>query len=117
VSDFRAAVYALVEQIPEGRVMSYGDLAAAAGSPRAARQVGYALAALPPDRLPDVPWHRVINARGRISGRGDSGRAEVQEHLLAAESVTFDASGRCDFERLRWFGFGEHEPYFKGPKG
>ncbi len=96
---FRARVYAVVRQVPEGRVVTYGDVAAAIGSPRAARQVGWALAALSD---PTVPWQRVINAQGRISGRGEVGRAVLQEQLLVQEGVGFDDSGRCDLKALRY---------------
>jgi len=102
---FDEKVWAMVTQIPEGRVCAYGDVAAALGSPRAARQVGFALARLDVDSRPDVPWQRVINAAGRISGRGQVVRAELQEHLLRAEGVAFDDSGRCDIRRLRFVDF------------
>ena len=100
---FHARVYAVVRRVPAGRVTTYGDVAAALGSPRVARHVGWALAAL---REPDVPWHRVINATGRISARGDLVRAEEQRRRLEDEGVTFDESGRCDLRRLRWVSAG-----------
>ncbi|MEZ4290587.1 MAG: MGMT family protein [Myxococcota bacterium] len=62
-------VYRVVRRVPEGRVATYGQVAAIAGMPGAARQVGWALNAL--DEADDVPWHRVINARGEVSGRGE----------------------------------------------
>lgn len=96
---FHARVYALVREVPEGRVTTYGDVAAGLGSPRVARHVGWALAALSDG---DVPWHRVINASGRISSKGDLVRAELQQRLLEAEGVGFDAAGRVDLRRLRW---------------
>ena len=79
--------------------MTYGDVASALGSPRVARQVGWALAALRDDT---VPWHRVINAKGRISFKGDTPRAVLQRARLVAEGVEFDATGRVDLHRLRW---------------
>ena len=102
---FDQKVYAMVRQIPPGRVCAYGDVAAAMGSPRAARQVGFALARLPLDQADDVPWHRVINARGMISGRGDLLRPELQEDLLKAEGIAFSVSGRCDLATLRFLAF------------
>lgn len=96
---FHARVYAVVRRCPPGRVTTYGDVAAALGSPRVARHVGWALAALRDD---DVPWHRVINARGRISFKGDSPRAILQEARLRAEGVVFSDTGRVDLKRLRW---------------
>lgn len=106
-SPFRAAVYALVRTVPEGRVTTYGDVAAVAGSPRAARQVGYAMAALPEGT--DVPWHRVINSKGMISHRGDVQRPMEQLRRLEEEGVIFSDGGTCDLEGLRWW-FPEYQP-------
>lgn len=89
---FQARVAAKVREVPDGRVTTYGDVAAALGSPRVARHVGWALAGLPEDT--DVPWHRVINAQGRISFKGDLARAGEQRRRLEAEGISFDASGR-----------------------
>ena len=61
----RERIYAIVRRIPRGRIASYGQVARLAGLPGHARQVGYALHALPEDS--GIPWHRVINARGRTS--------------------------------------------------
>lgn len=96
---FHERVYARVRQVPEGRVTTYGDVAAALGSPRVARHVGWALAAL---RDEDVPWHRVINAKGMISFKGDTPRGELQRARLEAEGVSFDARGRVPLKTLRW---------------
>ena len=96
-------VWATVKHIPRGRVATYGQIAALAGMPRHARQAGYALAALPANLK--IPWHRVINAQGRISLRlkhWDSGSDELQRILLEAEGVIFDSSGRVDLKRFRW---------------
>lgn len=67
-----------------------------------ARQVGYALAALPGEL--GVPWHRVINARGEISQRSAGDGESSQRRLLVAEGVLFDHLGRVDFERCAWQG-------------
>lgn len=98
---FHKRVYALVRQVPPGRVTTYGDVATALGSVRVARRVGYALAGLP-DSEAEVPWHRVINREGRISGRGDAPRATIQQTMLESEGVEFDASGKCALKALRW---------------
>jgi methylated-DNA-protein-cysteine methyltransferase-like protein len=94
-------IYAVIARIPRGRVATYGQVAVHAGLPGHAREVGTALA-----RLPDgstIPWHRVINARGAVSDRGDLGvREGYQRHLLEEEGVRFDARGRVDLERIRW---------------
>lgn len=98
---FHTRVQQRVREVPAGRVTTYGDVAAALGSPRVARHVGWALAALPPDAADDVPWHRVINARGTISHRGDVFRAAEQRRRLEAEGIEFLADGRVDLRRLR----------------
>ena len=94
--------YRLIARIPEGRVATYGQLAALAGFARNARQVGYALAALPEES--PVPWQRVVNARGEVSLRkaDDLGRSGYQRHLLEVEGVVFDLDGRIDLERFGW---------------
>lgn len=96
---FHAAVFDLVRQVPAGRVTTYGDIAGFLGSRRVARHVGFALAALTD---PTVPWHRVINAQGRISFKGDTDRAIRQRALLTADGVEFDAQDRVDLKALRW---------------
>jgi methylated-DNA-protein-cysteine methyltransferase-like protein len=93
-------VYAIVRRIPRGRVATYGQIAALAGFPGHARQVGYALHALPQDTT--VPWHRVVNARGSISLRRSGGYAVEQRLRLEREGISFDVSGRLPLERLRW---------------
>lgn len=89
---FHARVREVVCAIPFGQVATYGDVAAALGSPRVARHVGWALSALPADT--DAPWHRVINAQGAISSKGDVVRAELQRRRLEGEGVVFGESGR-----------------------
>ena len=90
-------IYEIAEQIPEGRVATYGQIARLAGIPKGARQVGYAMAALGRGRpRPEVPWHRVVNARGESSIGGD------QISRLEAEGVIFDEQGRIDLKRFGW---------------
>lgn len=100
---FSARVHDLVRQVPRGRVVSYGGIAALLGSPRAARGVGQALRSLPEDT--DVPWWRVVNRNGEISIKGDPGLPALQRALLRAEDVEFSA-GRIDFRRFGWRGPG-----------
>lgn len=94
-----ARIYRTVRRIPRGRVATYGQIAQLAGLGHHARMVGYALAALPHES--DVPWQRVVNARGQIS-LGDDVAATVQRQLLEQEGVAFDARGRIDLARARW---------------
>ena len=94
-------IYAAVRRIPRGRVATYGQIAQLAGVPRQARLVGYAMFALP--RTTAVPWHRVINAQGRISVRGDGGGAALRQRmLLEREGVVFDARDRISLEQFGW---------------
>lgn len=94
------AVYAVVCRIPASKVATYGQIARLIDRPRAARQVGYALAALPEDR--DVPWHRVVNARGAISRRTRWDGADYQRLLLEDEGVEFDTDDCIDLTRFQW---------------
>ncbi len=89
-------IYALVRAIPSGRVTTYGAIGAATGCP--ARVVGYAMHHLGVVPRPDVPWQRVINARGGISTHG----AE-QRRLLEAEGVEFGDDGTVDLDRFGWW--------------
>jgi methylated-DNA-protein-cysteine methyltransferase-like protein len=93
-------IYAVVKRIPAGRVATYGQVAALAGLARHARQVGYALHALPDDT--DLPWQRVINSKGEVSLRAEPGRDGYQRHLLAEEGVELDERGRVDLARYLW---------------
>jgi len=99
-SSGRERIYAVVAMIPRGRVASYGQVATLAGLPRQARQVGYALAALPADTR--LPWHRVVNAEGRISPRADGESAPLQRLLLEQEGVEFDAAARVPLDQYQW---------------
>jgi methylated-DNA-protein-cysteine methyltransferase-like protein len=95
-----AQVYKVVRKIPRGRVATYGQIAALAGLGPLARQVGYALHALPPAST--VPWHRVLNARGEISRRSVPGWELEQRSRLEREGVRFDARGRVSLQRFGW---------------
>ena len=93
-------IYRAVRRIPHGRVSTYGDIAERAGLEGRARQVGYALHALPSGSR--IPWHRVVNARGEISLRSGSDSHELQRMLLEEEGIEFDAAGCIDLKRYRW---------------
>jgi methylated-DNA-protein-cysteine methyltransferase-like protein len=98
------AYYRVVARIPRGRVATYGQVALLAGTPRAARQVGYALAALRGTRH-RIPWQRVLGSRSRalaaISILDPMGSA-VQRALLEAEGVEVDERGRVSLARFGW---------------
>lgn len=101
---FFATVHRMVRRIPRGRVTTYGHVAALCGKPRAARTVGWALHALPAGS--DVPWQRVINARGGISIAKAGLPPALQRALLEAEGVEFSADGTVDLRRWGWGGPG-----------
>ncbi len=100
-SDRYPRIYRVVRRIPRGRVATYGQVAELAGLPGCARQVGYALHALD-DAVDDVPWQRVVNARGEISRRAVAGIEPIQQQLLEAEGIAFDARGRLDLTLFQW---------------
>ena len=99
---FFEQVYRLVRQIPPGKVTSYGAIARMLGHPHAARTVGWALHGLPEGS--DVPWHRVINSRGRISTSCREHSANLQQALLEAEGIEFDERGYVNWDRSGWAG-------------
>lgn len=90
MSAFTARIEAVVRAIPPGQVLGYGDVAALAGSPRAARQVGQVLARLPDDS--DVPWHRVLRSSGQFAPGED--RPRRQRAALRAEGLDVPAGRR-----------------------
>jgi methylated-DNA-protein-cysteine methyltransferase-like protein len=99
-SEAYGRIYAAVGQVPHGRVATYGLIAEVAGLPGHARQVGYAL-----HRTPDgveIPWHRVINAKGEIALRADPIAAKLQRTLLRGEGVRFRRNGTVDLRKYGW---------------
>ena len=109
-SGFRHQVFTLVEQIPAGKVSTYGDIAAFIRPPAdmdpdgfrriGPRWVGRAMSAAPEG----VPWHRVINSQGKISLPAGSRSATIQRMRLNAEGVEFNDRGRVDLGRFGWRG-------------
>ncbi|OJJ76973.1 hypothetical protein ASPBRDRAFT_111822 [Aspergillus brasiliensis CBS 101740] len=109
---FINAVYAAVQEIPRGRVTTYGHIATLLGYPKRPRQVGISLKHLPAAESDsffhsgNVPWQRVINSRGMISHR-EPGSAERQAEVLRGEGVEVeeDSMGEwyVDFGRYGWF--------------
>ncbi|XYI00913.1 MGMT family protein [Sorangium sp. So ce1128] len=101
------AFYRVIRRIPVGRVCTYGAVAAMAGHPRAARHVGYALAALKETgEGARVPWQRVLGSRPRhraaVTIKDPVGGA-LQRKLLEAEGVEFDDRGNVSLDRFGWF--------------
>ena len=97
----RDRIYSVVRLIPRGRVATYGqvaELAALAGQPRL---VGYALSAL--DDESTVPWHRVVNAQGKISLRSSGSGYDLNQRLrLEREGIVFDAGDKISLATYRW---------------
>lgn len=97
------AIWRTVSRIPRERVATYGQIAALAGRSGQPRLAGYALRCTPEGS--GIPWHRVVNAQGRISPRAPSivgGEGNLQRALLEAEGVVFDRTGRIDLKRYLW---------------
>ncbi len=95
--DFTQRVLSVVRRIPVGRVSTYGDVAALAGRPRAARAVGNIMRTC---GRRDVPCHRVIAAGGRLGGYG--GSEALKRSLLVAESIVVSGSHVRELDRVRW---------------
>lgn len=98
-------VWQVVEGIPRGHVLTYGEVARLAGMSRAARRVGQALHRAPRGRK--LPWHRVVNAQGRISFPADSSGYREQKELLQDEGVVF-IEGRIDLQKFGYQGALDH---------
>ena len=96
MDQFFEQVYAILPQIPKGRVVSYGQIARLLGYPRAARQVGRAMRCCPGH----LPWQRVVMADGAVAG---GVFAEIRRATLEAEGVTFLSDGRVDMKKHGWF--------------
>lgn len=97
MSPFFMQVYGIVEQIPYGRVISYGQIACMLGRPRAAREVGWAMRCCPEG----LPWQRVVKKDGTIAG---GIYADMRKAILAAEGVSFLPDGRVDMKLCSWLG-------------
>jgi methylated-DNA-protein-cysteine methyltransferase-like protein len=93
-------IYAVVRRIPRGKVATYGQVARLARLPGRARQVGYAMHALPPGTR--VPGHRVVNAQGKVSRRRVPGAELTQRMLLLQEGVRFAGGGRISLVLFGW---------------
>lgn len=99
--NLRHDIYELVQHIPLGYVATYGQIAHLLGLPHHARQVGYALYQVDLDS--EIPWHRVVNAQGKISTSPQRhGTDEQQRWRLEAEGIEFDRQGKIDLRRFGW---------------
>jgi len=96
---YRERVYEIVRQIPIGKVMTYGQLAIILGEGYTARTVGYVMHGSDEG----VPWQRVINSQGKCSTGRLTIPINLQQELLEAEGVVFNATGKCDLAKLLWF--------------
>jgi methylated-DNA-protein-cysteine methyltransferase related protein len=95
------AIHSVVKQIPEGQVATYGQIAEMLGLFGRARQVGYALFQVAPGS--DIPWHRVVNAQGKISRSPmRQGNDDLQRILLEREGIAFDTQEKLNLSRYRW---------------
>lgn len=99
--DFYLRVYAIVRDIPTGRVTTYGSIAAALGLRSGARVIGYALNALPIEMRLNVPAHRVVNRNGELTGRMHFETPFVMRERLEADGVPFNGN-RVAIERCLW---------------
>ena len=99
-SDFFNRVYAIVRQIPDGRVTSYGAIAACLGMHRSARMVGWAMNAA--HTKPDVPAHRVVNRNGLLTGKHHFGGLMVMQQLLENEGHQIENDQIIDFKQVFW---------------
>ena len=95
-----AKIYEIILKIPKGKVATYGQIAALAGTPGAARTVGWVLHSANDDNL---PWHRVINAKGR-SSFPEAAKRQLQQAMLEAEGVVFDKNDTVDLDVFQWDG-------------
>ncbi|MCI0515430.1 MGMT family protein [candidate division KSB1 bacterium] len=99
-SNFFEQVYTLVSQIPSGKVATYRQIAILLGNPRASRTVGWALHQLPEGS--PVPWHRVINAQGKISTTTITELPDWQKILLEQEGIRVPNDGRIDLSQYQY---------------
>jgi methylated-DNA-protein-cysteine methyltransferase related protein len=98
--DFFQRVYAIVRQIPEGRVTSYGAIAKCLGTSRSARMVGWAMNAS--HSMEDVPAHRVVNRKGLLTGKSHFDGTNLMQQLLENEGVKVIDNQIVDFEKCFW---------------
>jgi len=104
MKDFFIKAYEIVEKIPAGKVMTYGQIAALLGQPRNARVVGWAMRVAPENR--NLPCHRVVNRKGEMAPREVFGGVEVQKALLEREGIIIRNNRIQDLVKYLWDGNG-----------
>jgi methylated-DNA-protein-cysteine methyltransferase-like protein len=97
---YRRKVYDIVNKIPPGRVMTYGQIADILGEGYTARTIGYVMHAAD---TANVPWQRVINSQGACSTGRMTIPINLQQKMLEDEGVVFNEKGKCDLQKYRWF--------------
>lgn len=103
---YREKVYAIVREIPAGRVMTYGQIAGMLGEGYTPRTVGYVMHAAETEK---VPWQRVINSQGACSTGKMTMPVNLQQKMLEDEGVVFNEKGKCDLSVYTWFPEGYEE--------
>lgn len=98
-SSFKEKIWQILALIPEGKVATYGQIAELAGFPKMARAIGRTLSQLPHGTK--LPWHRVLNAQGKLSFPIDSSAYKEQKHRLEKEGVVF-LNGKIRLADYRW---------------
>lgn len=96
---YRGKVYEIVNEIPVGRVMTYGQIAEILGTGYTPRTVGFVMHAAETEK---VPWQRVINSQGACSTGRMTVPVNLQQSILESEGVKFNDKGRCDLNVYRW---------------
>lgn len=99
-TSFSHRVKEIIKRVPRGKVATYGQIAALAGNHRAARQVAWILHSS--SQRDSLPWHRIVNRRGRISIQQTSGY-ETQKLLLKIEGIEFDENDSINFKKYLWY--------------
>ena len=99
VTEFTRNIIFVIRNIPKGKVLSYGAIAKLAGKPNGSRHVVRTLHSS--SQKYDLPWHRVVNSKGRISLK-DPIFYDEQKHLLESEGIVFSANDQIDFKKYLW---------------
>lgn len=99
MNEFTFNVIKIIKNIPKGKILTYGHIAALAGNRRGARQVSWTLKSM--TRKYDLPWFRVVNSRGEISIKTEEGYG-LQKSLLLDDGVEFDSNDKIDLDKYMW---------------